>query len=117
MTNHADTIRRDAMVQHLADYIKREPALVATLEQLEAERQQLCDRLAGLQNAHADVLAERQQAIDTCPLCGHLWRQHDPEDGKCDSHSGEVIGSCECGRDLAWMQRKIAALSTEVLNR
>lgn len=46
-----------------------------------------------------------------CPLCGHLWRQHDPEDGMCDSHSVEGIGVCECGRDLAWMQGKIATLS------
>lgn len=50
-----------------------------------------------------------------CPLCGHLWRQHDPEDGMCDSHSREGIGVCECGRDLDWMQAKIAALSTAAL--
>lgn len=50
-----------------------------------------------------------------CPLCGHLWRQHDPEDGKCDVLSDERIGVCECGRDLDWMQVKIAGLSGAAL--
>ena len=31
-----------------------------------------------------------------CPECGHLWRQHDPEDGLCDSHAEVGIGQCPC---------------------
>lgn len=50
-----------------------------------------------------------------CPLCGHEWRQHDPEDGECDSHSSEEIGVCKCGRDLYWMQGKIANLARAAL--
>lgn len=54
-----------------------------------------------------------------CPFCGHLWTQHDPEDGMCDSHTSEPgeLGVCQCGRDLAWMQRRIAALSKAGLER
>src|SRR4051794_14021267 len=50
-----------------------------------------------------------------CPLCGHEWRRHDPEDGCCDAHSNERLGVCECGRDMAWMHHKIAALSRAAL--
>jgi hypothetical protein len=66
--------------------------------------------------AEVDALeAERATLRETCPFCGHLWRQHDPEDGKCDSHSDEKIGVCECGRDLDWMQVKIAGLARTAL--
>lgn len=51
----------------------------------------------------------------SCPLCGHEWRRHDPEDGCCDAHSDEKLGVCECGRDMAWMHGKIAALSRAAL--
>ena len=51
----------------------------------------------------------------TCPLCGHAWNRHDPDDGYCDAHSEERIGVCECGRNVAWMRGKIAALSREAL--
>jgi hypothetical protein len=53
--------------------------------------------------------------VPVCPLCGHEWRRHDPEDGECDAFSTEIIGVCQCGRDLAWMRGKIAALSTAAL--
>ena len=33
---------------------------------------------------------DREQELrESCPLCGHLWRQHDPEDGRCDSHTSD----------------------------
>jgi len=55
-----------------------------------------------------------------CPVCGHLWRQHDPEDGKCDAgmpkalgHEG--LGVCPCGRELGYHRRRNAALSKEAL--
>lgn len=54
---------------------------------------------------------------DVCPFCGHSWHSHDPADGMCDSHSNEGIGVCQCGRDLAWMQRKIASRSKAELAR
>ncbi len=52
-----------------------------------------------------------------CLLCGHAWRRHDPADGMCDAHSDEadVLGPCRCGRDLAFMQERIAALSHHAL--
>jgi len=48
--------------------------------------------------------------LDCCPLCGHEWRRHDPADGKCDAGP-----TCKCGRDLEWMQARIAELSTAQL--
>ena len=57
------------------------------------------------------VAAERAR----CPLCDHEWRRHDPEDGRCDCHSETIIGPCQCGRDLAWMQERIAAMSCAAL--
>jgi hypothetical protein len=50
-----------------------------------------------------------------CPICGHEWSQHDPADGCCDAHSSERLGVCQCGRDMAWMHGKIAALSRAAL--
>lgn len=60
---------------------------------------------------------ENERLRAACPLCGHAWRRHDPEDGCCDAHSDEpgIFGPCECGRDVVWMQRKIAALSRAAL--
>lgn len=46
-----------------------------------------------------------------CPLCGHSWRRHDPEDGKCDAGP-----PCKCGRDLKWMQARIAEKSRDCLS-
>jgi len=57
-----------------------------------------------------DVLADR------CPLCGHEWCRHDPDDGCCDMASAEGIGVCKCGRDLAWMNGKVADLSRAALS-
>ncbi len=70
-----------------------------------------------------EVLSMAESAVDDnkrwtqglCPFCGHEWRRHDPDDGKCDSHSEESMGVCRCGRDLAWMQERIASLSTAAL--
>jgi hypothetical protein len=59
--------------------------------------------------------AARERVVAHCPLCNHAWRQHDPADGKCDMSSECSIGACECGRDLRWMQERIAALSTDAL--
>jgi hypothetical protein len=55
--------------------------------------------------------------VSACPFCGHEWSRHDPDDGMCDSHTSELhrIGVCQCGRDLAWMQEKIAKLSRSAL--
>jgi hypothetical protein len=63
-----------------------------------------------------DPLAARVRELESaCPLCAHDWSRHDPEDGCCDAHSNESIGVCECGRDMAWMHRKTAALSRAAL--
>ena len=53
----------------------------------------------------------RGKPAGVCPLCLHSWRRHDPENGCCDAHSSTDLGPCECGRDLGWMQSKIALLS------
>jgi hypothetical protein len=78
-------------------------------------------------NADAQELAEANELLqadlarltrekETCPICGHLWRQHDPEDGKCDAHSAEGIGVCKCGRSIEFHQRKHADLSRRFLS-
>jgi hypothetical protein len=61
-------------------------------------------------------LARLTREKETCPICGHLWRQHDPEDGKCDAHSAEGIGVCKCGRSIEFHQRKHADLSRRFLS-
>jgi hypothetical protein len=55
---------------------------------------------------------------DTCPHCGHEWRRHDPEDGRCDAHSAEqgVFGPCRCGRDVAFTAVANARLSRAALD-
>lgn len=53
--------------------------------------------------------AEILVALARCSLCGHLWTQHDPADGKCDSIAEDRLGACQCGRDLEWMQDRIMA--------
>ena len=68
-------------------------------------------RDAWKRGAACGVAAERAR----CPLCDHEWRRHDPEDGRCDCHSETIIGPCQCGRDLAWMQERIAAMSCAAL--
>lgn len=57
------------------------------------------------------------EAEERCAVCGHKWSQHDPADGRCDSASenAEDGAVCPCGRDLAWMQRRIARLSKRAL--
>ena len=52
------------------------------------------------------------EAVSECPFCQHDWRRHDPEDGKCDAGP-----PCQCGRDLVWMQRKIAEMSVSALRQ
>jgi hypothetical protein len=59
---------------------------------------------------------EAEVALRSCPLCGHEWSRHDPADGCCDAHSDERLGVCGCGRDMAWMHLKIAALSQAALS-
>ena len=49
-------------------------------------------------------------ALLKCPLCDHEWIRHDPDDGRCDAGP-----PCDCGRDLAWMQLRIAELSHRAL--
>lgn len=44
-----------------------------------------------------------------CPVCGHAWSRHDPEDGCCDAPSTLDPGPCFCGRSLAvWRSKNIA---------
>ena len=69
-------------------------------------------RAVWLEAVACGVAAERER----CPLCNHEWRRHDPEDGRCDCHSETIIGPCQCGRDLAWMQERIAAMSNDALS-
>jgi hypothetical protein len=56
-------------------------------------------------------------ADEKCPICGHEWRQHDPDDGACDAHSDEegVFGPCRCGRDVAFTAAGNAARSRAAL--
>jgi hypothetical protein len=61
------------------------------------------------------LLTENERLREACPFCGHLWKQHDPEGGQCDSHASEGIGVCPCGRKPPWMQGRIAALSRAAL--
>ena len=63
------------------------------------------------EGAACGVAAERAR----CPLCDHEWRRHDPEDGRCDCHSETTLGPCQCGRDIVWMQERIAAMSLAAL--
>jgi hypothetical protein len=54
---------------------------------------------------------------EACPACGHEWRRHDPEDGRCDAHSAEpgIFGPCRCGRDVAFTAAANARLSRGAL--
>jgi len=103
MTSHADAIRR-ANAHARAWLVAPE---VAAEDAIEAANDLSADVLA--------LLAENQRLRERCPLCNHKWRYHDPEDGQCDSHSSEGLDVCECGRDLEWMQSKIASLSRAAL--
>src|SRR4051794_36888 len=53
--------------------------------------------------------------LGACPLCGHEWRRHDPEDGCCDAPHPTEAGACPCGRDLAFWCAYNAAKSTAQL--
>ena len=52
---------------------------------------------------------------ERCPLCGHPWTSHDPEDGCCDAPADESFQPCPCGRDLAWVQNEVTRLSRAAL--
>lgn len=43
-------------------------------------------------------LAIRARFPDLLCECGHTFKRHDPEDGKCDSHAMFGVGVCWCGR-------------------
>jgi hypothetical protein len=45
-----------------------------------------------------------------CEICGHEWRRHDPEDGRCDAGP-----ACFCGHSLYEMRLRIAELSQQAL--
>jgi hypothetical protein len=51
----------------------------------------------------------------TCQLCGHEWRRHDPEDGKCDAPHLTEAGVCWCGRDADQWRAMNAAASRAAL--
>lgn len=57
------------------------------------------------------------QITGLCPVCGHEWSRHDPEDGECDAHSDEpgIFGPCRCGRDLGFTRIRNAELSHAAL--
>lgn len=54
-----------------------------------------------------------------CPICGHEWRRHDPEDGMCDAPSNEegVFSACRCGREIEFQQKMNARLSRKELGK
>lgn len=54
--------------------------------------------------------------LDICPVCGHEWRRHDPETGRCDAPDWSEIGYCQCGRDLIFWVEKNAELSKTALS-
>ncbi|HLS32729.1 MAG TPA: hypothetical protein VK039_03990 [Brevibacterium sp.] len=67
---------------------------------------------------HDAAAALRSEAPgDACRLCGHEWHRHDPADGRCDCASDDARNGavCPCGRDLSWMQHRIAGLSRDAL--
>ena len=66
----------------------------------------------------ASLSRELEAARERCPVCGHEWCRHDPADGRCDAASEDPLRDgavCPCGRDLAWMQARIAELSRRAL--
>lgn len=88
---------------HWAGQIDKLTAQLAAAKEHNQDHWQAREILEKRCNELEDQLAT---AKELCPLCGHAWRRHDPEDGRCDA--GPL---CSCGRDLDWMQRKIAKLS------
>ena len=64
-----------------------------------------------------DPTSDTPLLASPCPLCDHAWSRHDPEDGECDAHAEAGFGPCPCGRDLPWMQERIAALSLRELEQ
>ena len=66
----------------------------------------------------ATVILEAVRAAATCPTCGHEWRRHDPDDGRCGAHSSEsgVFGPCRCGRDVQFTATANARHSREALD-
>jgi hypothetical protein len=62
------------------------------------------------------ALALIEQRLMECPLCEHEWRRHDPEDGRCDAPAEDGLFECQCGRDLGWMQEKVAMRSLAALD-
>lgn len=70
--------------------------------------------------------AERARREEDCPHCGHPWRIHDPEDGKCDSgeratdigewdYQGRADLPCPCGRHASYTAMRNAKLCREAL--
>ena len=51
--------------------------------------------------------------MDTCQICGHPWAEHSPENGCCVHSYGTC--ACQCGRDLAFMHRRMRVLVREAL--
>lgn len=55
-----------------------------------------------------------------CRVCGHDWKQHDPEDGKCDAGTlgdGQTgFGPCMCGRELSYQRARNAAIARRFLD-
>lgn len=70
--------------------------------------------LPALENAGLEIVSRET----CCPVCGHEWSRHDPDDGRCDAHSDEydVLGPCRCGRDLTFTTARNAVLSKAALN-
>ena len=64
---------------------------------------------------YKEMERENEKLRETCLICGHLWRRHDPEDGMCDAPADGELGACKCGRDIAWMRYKISKLSHRAL--
>lgn len=64
------------------------------------------------------VFNERDDApVPECPICGHEWKRHDPEDGQCDCPATDGLDACKCGRSLTWMSAVIADLSRKAMQR
>ena len=83
------------------------------------------DLLAACKQENAALAARCDALENTCPVCGHVWSRHDPEDGKCDAGMPGAIGvpewgkkqlvPCPCGRDLAYHRFRARDLSRAAL--
>lgn len=105
MDDHAKTVAR-LCAPMTAEAYEALAALVAERNEYLEMRDFYADQWEVYKSRAVAAEGEREN----CPICGHAWRRHDPEDGMCDAG-----GNCRCGRDIEFHQERIAALSRTAL--